>query len=175
MLPSIADVLGEMTEALNGVEQEAYSRVTALLRDAPNNVLVSGQGRSGMVAQMAAMRLMHLGLAAHAVGEPTAPPVREGDILIIISGSGETPTSNAFATQAQNEGASIVAITKASTSTLARAADFTLAVAPISSLQFAGSMFEQAALVLLDGLVLDLSAGDPDTYIEMAQRHTNLQ
>ncbi|WP_267421112.1 MULTISPECIES: SIS domain-containing protein [unclassified Curtobacterium] len=175
MLPSITDVLSELSDTLDGVQHGSYRQALDLLRDAPSRVLVSGQGRSGMVAQMAAMRLMHLGLAAHAVGEPTAPPVREGDILVIISGSGETPISNAFASQAQNEGASVLAITKAPTSTLARAADVTLTVAPITSAQFAGSMFEQAALILLDVIVLDLSGGATDIYAEMAQRHTNLQ
>lgn len=42
---------------------------------------------------MAAMRLMHIGLDAHAVGEATAPSIAEGDALLVISGSGETPVT----------------------------------------------------------------------------------
>jgi D-arabinose 5-phosphate isomerase GutQ len=39
---------------------------------------------------MAATRLRHVGFDAHAVGEATAPSVREGDGFVVISGSGET-------------------------------------------------------------------------------------
>jgi 6-phospho-3-hexuloisomerase len=46
---------------------------------------------------MAAMRFMHLGVPAHAVGEPTAPSIRVGDTLVMISGSGRTSTGAEYA------------------------------------------------------------------------------
>lgn len=175
MPSAVGEVLGELHACLDGITDEDYAAVVDLVRTARGSVLVSGQGRSGLVAQMVAMRLMHLGLAAHAVGEPTAPPVRTGDVLIVVSGSGETPTSTAFATLARDEGATVVAVTRGSTNRLARIADRCLAVAPVPSSQFAGSLFEQAALVLLDAVVLDVSGRDADTYRQMMRRHTNLQ
>jgi 6-phospho-3-hexuloisomerase len=58
----------------------------ALFADRTRRWFCSGQGRSGLVAQMVAMRLMHVGFDVHAVGEPTAPSIREGDGLVMISG-----------------------------------------------------------------------------------------
>ncbi len=46
---------------------------------------------------MAAMRFMHMGREAHVVGEATAPSIRAGDGLVIVSGSGETAVSVNFA------------------------------------------------------------------------------
>ena len=40
--------------------------------------------------KMAAMRLMHLGLTVHVVGETTAPAIRSNDLLLAASGSGTT-------------------------------------------------------------------------------------
>lgn len=50
----------------------------------------TGQGRSGLVAQMVAMRFMHLGLNTHFIGEASAPSIQLEDVLILISGSGAT-------------------------------------------------------------------------------------
>jgi 6-phospho-3-hexuloisomerase len=57
-----------------------------------NQVFVMGAGRSGLVAKAFAMRLMHLGLSVYVVGETTTPAVLPQDIVIAISGSGETRT-----------------------------------------------------------------------------------
>jgi 6-phospho-3-hexuloisomerase len=43
------------------------------------------------------------------------------------------------------------------------------------SRQFGGTLFEQSALLVLDALALDLTAGDPDVYAVMQARHANLQ
>jgi 6-phospho-3-hexuloisomerase len=41
--------------------------------------------------------------------------------------------------------------------------------------QFGGSLFKQSALLLLDAVVLDVTAGDPQAYATMQDRHANLQ
>jgi len=55
-----------------------------------NAIFLMGAGRSGLVARAFAMRLMHLGLKVYVVGETTTPAVKRGDLVIAISGSGET-------------------------------------------------------------------------------------
>jgi hypothetical protein len=47
-----------------------------------------GVGREGLMMKALAMRLMHLGLDAHVVGDMTTPPVAEGDLLIASAGPG---------------------------------------------------------------------------------------
>lgn len=63
-----------------------------------------GAGRSGLAVKMAAMRFMHLGLEAHAVGDVTCPAIGEGDVLLVASGSGRTPGILSAAQQAQAVG-----------------------------------------------------------------------
>jgi 6-phospho-3-hexuloisomerase len=41
--------------------------------------------------------------------------------------------------------------------------------------QFGGSLFEQSALILLDALVLGLTAQDPQAHPRMQARHANLE
>ncbi len=61
----IATAVGSIPEA---ERQRAIEMVTAARR-----IFVFGEGRSGLVLRMAAMRLVHLGLTAHVVGDATTP------------------------------------------------------------------------------------------------------
>src|SRR5919112_5858965 len=86
-------VRDEVVGVLSAVSSDQMARARTMLTGCGPRWFCSGQGRSGLVAEMAAMRLMHAGFDAHAVGEPTAPSIGEGDGLIMISGSGETPVT----------------------------------------------------------------------------------
>lgn len=165
----------EVDEVLSTVSNEQMRNAAALFTDRGRRWFWSGQGRSGLVARMAAMRLMHVGFDAHAVGEPTAPSIDEGDGLVMISGSGETPVALHVARLAQEFGAQLLAVTARADSTLARLADAVIEVPSAGTGQFGGTLFEQSALLLLDAVVLDLIAGDPRAYAAIQARHTNLQ
>ncbi|MDT5127294.1 MAG: 6-phospho-3-hexuloisomerase, partial [Mycobacterium sp.] len=80
-------VLDENERLLNSVAAEQWDRAGSLITTA-RAVFVIGNGRSGLATQMAAMRLMHLGLRVHVAGEVTAPAIGAGDLLIAVSGSG---------------------------------------------------------------------------------------
>jgi len=124
---------------------------------------------------MAAMRFMHLGREAHVLGEATAPSVRAGDRLLVVSGSGRTPVSLAFAEIARRESARVLLVTYTPDSPLGALADVTL-VAPVrGSQQLMGTLFEQSALVLLDAVASHAAAADPAARAGMARRHTNMQ
>lgn len=55
-----------------------------------STIYLAGAGRSGLVAKAFAMRLMHLGFYVYVFNETIAPPVKEGDIIIIVSKSGKS-------------------------------------------------------------------------------------
>ena len=94
----------------------------------------------------------------------------------MLSASGETPVSLHLARRAADLGARVLAITTREDSSLAAAiADVVVAVPAHSSRQFGGSLFEQASLILLDALIIDLTQDDPHAYEVMRQRHTNLE
>jgi 6-phospho-3-hexuloisomerase len=165
----------EIAETLERVDAGAFERFVGVFRDEKRRWFFSGQGRSGLVAEMAAMRLMHMGRPAHFVGEATAPSIRSGDRLCLVSGSGSTAVSIHFARIAKEEGAEIALVTREPDSPLAKLAATVLHVPIEATRQFGGSLFEQTSLVLLDAIVLELMRAVPDPHRLMLNRHTNLQ
>ena len=165
----------EIAELLARIDADAFAEVVAAFDDPGRRWFFSGQGRSGLVAQMAAMRFMHIGRTVHFVGEVSAPSIRKGDALLVISGSGETPVSVGFARIARQEGAKVVTLTHKPKATLAGLADIVLTVPVATTQQFGGSLFEQSCLLLLDSVILALAHDLPDAHKTMLHRHTNLQ
>lgn len=165
----------EIGELLQRIDPAGFRALLDAMADPARRWFFSGQGRSGLAARMAAMRLMHLGRQSHFVGEATAPSVRKGDGLLMVSGSGETPVSLGFAKIARAEGATLAVVTHKPESTLAAMADVVLTIPAENSVQFGGSLFEQAALIMLDSVVMALAADDREAHARMAYRHTNLQ
>ena len=80
-------------------QEDAISKFRDIILSASNKrvsnerkvtIFLAGAGRSGLVAKAFAMRLMHLGFYVYVFNESIAPPVREGDIIIIVSKSGKS-------------------------------------------------------------------------------------
>lgn len=166
----------ELGAVLQALPVERFERFVAGFGDVGRGrVFFCGQGRSGLSAQMAAMRFMHLGLDSHFVGEATAPSVRAGDTLVIVSGSGRTPVSLGFAQIARSEGANVLLVTHQEKSPLRDIADACIVLPVAHSRQFGGTLFEQCALILLDSVVFALMRAMPDAGDTMNYNHTNLQ
>lgn len=163
----------ELTELLARVDGEQFAHFTDVAAET-RRWFFTGQGRSGLVAQMAAMRWMHLGRDAHVLGEATAPSVRSGDGLVVVSGSGVTPVSLSFANIAKAEGAVVLLVTYGVGSPLAEVADVTLVSPVADSEQLMGNLFEQSALLLLDAVAIEIGRREPQARAAMAWRHTNM-
>lgn len=172
-------ILGELDEVYERFDTAQLAALAQAVLDAPR-VFVSGQGRSGLIAGALAMRLMHLGRDAHFVGEVTAPAVGRGDLFVALSASGTTRTTLHQAETAHGAGARVVAVTTNARSPLVALSAVRVWL-PIGrpdgvpSRQHAGSLFEQAALVLADSLsgLLQEELGLSDA--ELDDRHDNLQ
>ncbi len=131
-----------------------------------NSIFVMGVGRSGFIAKAFAMRLMHLGYSVYVVGETVTPRIKKEDLLIAISGSGETLSVVSISKKAKEEiGSKLVAITQNKNSTLARISDIVVVLKgktkderndELAKLAPLGTMFELTALIFLDGLVAEL-------------------
>src|SRR5215471_11512774 len=70
-----------------------------------------GVGREGLMMKALCMRLMHLGLDAHVVGDMTTPPVSDGDLLIASAGPGSFSTVMALLSVARDSGARTMVVT----------------------------------------------------------------
>jgi 6-phospho-3-hexuloisomerase len=172
---SCLTVLDELSGVLSAVSHNQMSKAAAMLEDRQRRWFFCGQGRSGLAAQMAAMRLMHVGFTTHVVGETTAPAVVQGDGLVAISATGETPLTLYLARLARDLGAEVLAVTSRGDSTLAGVAQTRIELPISGTEQFGGTLFEQSALLVLDALVLDITADEPRAYAFMQTRHANLQ
>lgn len=146
-------------------------------------VFVLGAGRSGLALRMTAMRLMHLGLDVHVVGEVTAPAIADGDVLLVASGSGTTGAIVRAAETASALGVGIVALTTDADSTLARLAEVTVVIpaaakqdhgGPLSE-QYSGGLFEQSVLLVGDALFHTLWKVSGATAEQLWPRHANLE
>lgn len=173
--PAWQTIGSEVSRVLEHIDPKAFEAFCRLFNDQTRRWFFTGQGRSGLVAEMAAMRIMHLGFETHVLGEATAPSVRHGDGLFIISNSGRTPISATFAEIGQAEGATVALLTANPSSPLTAMADATLTLSSARTEQFGGSLFEQASLIAMDAVVLEIASGDSGAYQRMRNRHTNMQ
>jgi 6-phospho-3-hexuloisomerase len=169
------DVGGEVATLLANLDSAAFDAAVDVLRDQGRRWFTTGQGRSGLIAQMSAMRLMHLGRDVHVLGEATAPPVHAEDGLLVISGSGTTPVSLHFARRVKELGGRLLVVTAHRASPLSTLGDIVLCVPPTRTNQFGGSLFEQGALLVLDAVVMALANEQQDAHRTMQARHTNMQ
>lgn len=176
-----AEIIAEQVEAIARVDDGAVRDLLTAI-GAANRIFLLGEGRSGLVGRMFAMRLMHLGNQAYVVGETITPSISGGDLLIAISGSGETGSVVMMAEGAQKSGAQTAAITANAESRLAALAD-PIVLIPTqhklqgsSSRQYGGSLFEQTTLLLFETMVSMLAAGDAATgFASLWKRHANLE
>ena len=145
------------------------------------HIFLAGAGRSGLVIRSFANRLLHLGFSVSIVGEISSPHTQEGDLLIISSGSGETPSLINQAKIAKKENVRIALITANDHSTLADLANYTLVIPAQTkdslkeSLQPMGTLFEQTNFFLYDNIVLLLMEKLGENNETMKKRHANLE
>ncbi|MBN1459874.1 MAG: SIS domain-containing protein [Armatimonadetes bacterium] len=171
-------ILREIDAVMRRIRADEADELCHLVRTS-QSVFVTGEGRSGLIARCFAMRLMHLGLSAHVVGGTTTPACRKGDLLVAISGSGRTELTLAVAELATEANVRVAVVTSHRDSPLASRADLVLGIPAareeLDSKQYGRSLFEQCALLALDGIAaelqsqLNLSGGD------MSARHANLE
>ncbi|MEH6659031.1 6-phospho-3-hexuloisomerase [Leeuwenhoekiella marinoflava] len=162
-----------------------YKQLAAVIPylEASKRIFLMGMGRSGLMMQAAAMRLMHLGYEAYVVGETTTPAIAQGDLLLAGSGSGSTTSIVNAAKTAKREAAKVVAITTNPESLLADLADQVLLIPAAEknkqeeaiSKQYAGSLFEQSLLLVTDALIQVLWHAGGKTADELWKRHSNLE
>jgi len=156
-------------------------------------VFVVGSGRSGLIVRAFAMRLMHLDIDVHVIGETITPSLREDDLLVAVSGSGETSFAVSAAKTAKSIGAKIVVITSYSRSTLAKLADHIVTlpgrtktafikshldrqiVGEYESLTPLGTLFEVTSLVFLDSVIASLMTKLGQKEEALRARHATIE
>ncbi len=158
-----------------------------------NKIFIYGAGRSGLVGKAFAMRLMHLGFNVYVVGETITPAFEQGDLLIAISGSGETQSIVDAAKIAKDQGGKVAAITSYANSTLGRLADVVVEIPGRTKVDIPtdyiarqmltqykwvapmGTLFEDSTMIFLDGIIALLMATFQKTEQDMRKKHATLE
>ncbi len=176
----ILEELKPVAEEIDKAQVEEFcQRIFAAKR-----IYLAGRGRSGLIARMFAMRLMHMELEAYVVDEVVTPAIGKDDLLIICSGSGETESLKTMADRAKAAGASLMLITANEESYIADRADAKIVIHGYtpkneknvhSSIQPLGAQFEQLQMLLLDGIVVMLKQQIGVSEEKMMARHANLE
>lgn len=177
---SIDYIQRKVKDILDKISQDDIDEVKKLFFSS-SRIFVYGAGRSGLVAKAFAIRLVHLGFQTFVIGETITAPVQKGDLVIIVSGSGETIPAVMTAEIAHNTGARVVSITGKEKSGIAKYADVTLylsaACKDVERKQYAplGTLFEASVWILLDGIIADLLESKNETEESMRRRHATLE
>jgi 6-phospho-3-hexuloisomerase len=177
-------VIAELDRTLTAISPQEAERLADLIL-AARRIFIAGAGRSGLAVKGFAMRLMHLGLAVHVVGETVTPGIEAGDLLVIGSGSGATASLVAMAEKARKTSASLALVTIFPQSPIGLLADTVVQIpAPtpkvggdtaFTSIQPMGSLFEQSLLIFLDIMVMRLMDRMALDAKAMFERHANLE
>ena len=131
-----------------------------------------------------AMRLFHLGLDVHVLGDMTTPPVGEGDLLIVSAGPGWFSSISALCKTAHESGARVACITAQPDGGVSRTANFTLHIpaqtmaddqGETSSVLPMGSLFEGAQFLIFELVVIMVRDRIGETFETMRRRHTNME
>ncbi|KCZ72725.1 3-hexulose-6-phosphate isomerase [Candidatus Methanoperedens nitroreducens] len=153
-------------------------------------IFLMGAGRSGLAARAFAMRLMHMGFYVYVVGETTTPAVNAEDMVIAVSGSGETPSIASLGAIAKRIGSKLATVTSNRDSTLGRISDIVILIpgrtkediiyedyherrmTGYTQLAPLGTVFEISALVFLDAVISELMVRTGASEAELKSRHT---
>lgn len=163
-------------------EEEARNLMREIMR--ARRIFLYGLGRERLMLQAFGMRLMHLGLQVHIVGDVTTPAIGAGDLWITSSGTGYLATVEALMNIVRKTGARIAFLTAFPDAPLPAQADLIVNLPARTmrhgedgprSVQPMGSLFEQTQLLLFDWIVLLLQEELGRSEADMVSRHTNLE
>lgn len=141
-----------------------------------DKIFIYGAGRSGLIGKAFAIRLVQLGLNVFFLGETTTPFVTDKDMALIISHTGETMSCIQSANIIRRVGANVVVVTGNQTSKLAHAGSLVINLEPKKdakkdALAPLGTLFEDAVLIFLDGVVATLIEEMGENEAKMKSRH----
>lgn len=158
VLRTEAAAVASMTEALD----VHFEQAVRMILDCPGTVLVSGIGKAGHIARKISATLASTGTPSHFLSPADSRhgdvgSIRRGDLLLLLSSSGESEEILKLLSVVKTLGHPVLAMTATRTSSLGSLADVTVAMGRIIEacpLGLAPSASTTAMLALGDALAL---------------------
>lgn len=172
---SLDFLIEEISKAVSSITEEDQNGFVDLLLG-KRKVFVYGSGRSGLVGQFFAVRLVQLGLDVHFVGDMTTPIISKDDLTILVSNTGETISAVQTANIARRMGSHVVCVTSKKHSKLAHASNTVIHIPTNGNPDAAeyaplGTLFEDAVILFFDSVVPCLMKRLGKTEADMRKRH----
>lgn len=146
-------------------------------------VFIYGAGRSGFIGRCFAQRLMHLGIKSCFISDTVTYRYKDKDLLITISGSGETTSPFAIAKKAKEIGGTLVTLTANPLSNISKISDIIIQIEGKSkdkaivneTLAPYTSLFDISTLAILDSIggILMKKLGVSEEQID--KRHASIE
>jgi 3-hexulose-6-phosphate synthase/6-phospho-3-hexuloisomerase len=172
-------IMSKIAGVLGATDKTYDARLTRLL-DQSKRIFIAGAGRSGLIGRFFSMRLMHGGYQSYIVGEIVTPSIQKGDLLLVISGSGETETMTAYVKKAKQQGAQIALISTKGSSTIGDMADVVFQIGTPEQYGRVvgmpmGTTFELSTLLFLEATISHVIHVKKIPEEQMRTRHANLE
>jgi len=153
------------------------------IKKSNNMVFVYGAGRSGFIGRCFAQRLMHLGIKSCFVSDAVTHQYTHKDLVVIISGSGETTSPVAIAHKAKEIGGKIALLTGNINSTIGKISDCVIQIKGKSkdkaisqdTLAPYTSLFDISTLSVLDSIGGTLMNILGVTELDIDKRHASIE
>lgn len=195
-------LIDELINKLNIIKDKPPINSNILINNIINTmsenskIYIFGIGRSGFVGKSFAMRLMHLGYNCYFIGESTCPAVNSNDLLIVISGSGETSTVVNLLNNIKNINnkliknnkpkIKVISITNNNNCTLKELSDYIINLniekdkdnnynenKNYNILFPLGTLFEEVSFIYLDTIIYNIMKKTNISEEDMKKRHCN--
>ncbi|MCD6515557.1 MAG: SIS domain-containing protein [Candidatus Odinarchaeota archaeon] len=168
----IKSITNHLNNSISWLDGNRVSELLELLSGA-DRVYIVGVGKSGLVGKIFGLSLVSLGYEVYIVGESLLPAPRATDLIVAISGTGETDYPVKFAKVGKKTNTKVVAITSKPNSTLGKLADLVISIPGREENQqsrkleeltaygehgtLKGMLFEMATLAFLNAVVAALA------------------
>ena len=182
-LLEIADQVKKNSESINTNDILKLIELITEIASNEGRIFIYGAGRSGFIGRCFAQRLMHLGIKSCFVSDAVTYRYSRNDLLIIISGSGETTSPKAIAKEAKKIGGKIALFTGNPKSTIALKSDLTIKVEGKSkekailqdTLAPFTSLFDISTLSILDSIGASLMVLLGISEKDIDKRHASIE
>ena len=151
---SLDYLLDKIQETVCSIDEDKQSKLIDSILEA-KTIFIYGSGRSGLVGQLFAVRLVQIGLDVHFVGDMTTPIIGKDDLTILISNTGETMSAVQTANIARRIGSKVISVTGNRSSKLAHASNMVIELKCDNSPDYAplGTVFEDAVSIFFDSII----------------------
>lgn len=175
VLSAEADAVGNVGACLD----ETFPEAVNLILNCGGNIIVSGLGKSGIIAQKLSATLASTGTPSHFLHPTEAMHgdigrIRQNDIVILISYGGQTDEVLALAALLKQDNVALISITGKPESGLARLSTVHLYVGDVTEAcpnNLAPTASTTATLAMADALAMTVSRARDFTVDDFKKRH----